>query len=69
MAAYEDCLQETSTKNAPWYAVPADDKKTARLIVSKVILETLKGMKMKFPELSEAQRTEMAGLREQLAKE
>jgi len=40
MQAYEACLSATSTKIAPWYVVPADDKKNARLIVSRIILET-----------------------------
>ena len=41
MAAYEDCLEATSTEHAPWYVVPADDKENARLIVSQVLLDTM----------------------------
>src|ERR1700761_3854139 len=40
--AYEKCLSETSTRQAPWYVVPADDKLNARLIVSKILQQTLK---------------------------
>jgi PPK2 family polyphosphate:nucleotide phosphotransferase len=69
MAAYEDCLAATSTKQAPWYAVPADDKKTARLIVSQAVVEALRGLKMKYPALSDEQRKEMMALRDQLQKE
>jgi hypothetical protein len=43
MEAYEACLAATSTEHAPWYVVPADDKKNARLIVSHIIIETMKG--------------------------
>src|SRR4029079_6870092 len=39
MRAYEECLAATSTSHAPWYVVPADDKKNARLIVSQVLLD------------------------------
>ena len=41
MKAYEECLSATSTQNAPWYVVPADDKENARLIVSRIVLDTL----------------------------
>jgi PPK2 family polyphosphate:nucleotide phosphotransferase len=39
--AYEACLSATSTKEAPWYVIPADDKENARLIVSQIVLDTL----------------------------
>ena len=42
--AYEECLSSTSTREAPWYVVPADDKLTARLFVSHIILETLEDL-------------------------
>ena len=45
MLCYEDLLNRTSQKNAPWYVIPADDKATARLLVAKTILETLKKYK------------------------
>src|SRR5271155_4440833 len=48
-AAFEECLQATSTRQAPWYAVPADDKENARLIVSQIVLDTLGGLKMSYP--------------------
>ena len=50
MHAYAEALQATSTHEAPWYCVPADDKKNARLMVSEVILKTLEGLKPKFPD-------------------
>jgi PPK2 family polyphosphate:nucleotide phosphotransferase len=66
MDAYEKCLSATSSKQAPWYIVPADDKKNARLIVSQVILETLKELKMQYPETTAARRKELLGIRKQL---
>src|SRR5271170_7680137 len=50
MQAYEKCLSATSTRDTPWYVVPADDKENARLIVSRIVLDTLEGLKMAFPE-------------------
>src|SRR5664279_4488555 len=49
MQAYEECLSATSTRHAPWYVVPADDKENARLIVSQIILDTFEGLKMTYP--------------------
>jgi PPK2 family polyphosphate:nucleotide phosphotransferase len=68
MEAYEDCLSETSTSDAPWYVVPADDKKNARLIVSQAILETLDEMKLSYPRISEARRRELALIKKRLKK-
>lgn len=50
MQAYEDCINNTATKKAPWYVVPADDKKNLRLTVSSIIIEELKKMDMSYPE-------------------
>jgi PPK2 family polyphosphate:nucleotide phosphotransferase len=66
--AYEKCLSATSTEVAPWYVVPADDKANARLIVAKVVLETLKRLKMQYPETSPARRRELQTIRRRLAR-
>src|SRR6202046_5291438 len=68
MNAYERCLSATSTRDAPWYVVPADDKENARLIVSRIVLDTLEGLKMAFPETSAKRRQELLSIRKQLAK-
>ena len=68
MEAYEDALRATSTEDSPWYAIPADDKKNARLFVSEVIVETLAGLKMSYPEVDAKRRRELLELRKQLAK-
>ncbi|HEV2694242.1 MAG TPA: ADP-polyphosphate phosphotransferase [Verrucomicrobiae bacterium] len=49
MKAYEACLAATSTGQAPWFVIPADDKQNARLIISHIIAKTLKDLKMEFP--------------------
>jgi PPK2 family polyphosphate:nucleotide phosphotransferase len=66
--AYEQCLMNTSTREAPWYVVPADDKKNARLLVSGILLETLYGMGLQFPSISAARRAELKRMRKQLSR-
>jgi len=66
MTAYEECLSATSTKIAPWYVVPADDKENARLIISQIILDTFKTLKMCYPETDESRRQELLSIRKQL---
>lgn len=68
MKAYEDCLAATSTRYAPWYVVPADDKENARLIISRIILDTFKDLKMSYPKTSAARRRELLEIRKQLLK-
>ena len=64
--AYEECLSATSTQEAPWYIVPADDKENARLIVSKIVLDTFEGLKMTYPEANAKRRRELQLIRKQL---
>jgi PPK2 family polyphosphate:nucleotide phosphotransferase len=68
MKAYEECLSATSTREAPWYVVPADDKENARLIVSQIILDTFEGLKMTYPKADAKRRKELQLIRERLAK-
>lgn len=69
MEVYEDCLSETSTEKSPWYIVPADDKQNSRLIVSKIIVETLNKLKMSYPQLEQKQIAELKSIRESLEKQ
>ncbi len=66
MKAYEECLGATSTSNSPWYVVPADDKENARLIVSKIVVDTLEGLEMSYPKTSDKRRRELQAIRKQL---
>jgi PPK2 family polyphosphate:nucleotide phosphotransferase len=68
MQAYEACLSATSTKEAPWYVVPADDKKNARLIISEIILDVFKGLAMAYPKTGAKRRKELHLIRERLVK-
>ncbi len=56
MQAYEECFTATSTKWAPWHVIPADNKWFSRVAVATVIHETLKGLKLKYPEVSKEQK-------------
>ncbi len=50
MQAYQDVLNQTSTEWAPWYIVPADRKWYRNLVIARLIVETLEGLKMKYPQ-------------------
>jgi PPK2 family polyphosphate:nucleotide phosphotransferase len=63
MNAYEECVNATSTKRAPWYVVPADDKRNARLIVSQAILDALGSLKISYPKVDAARRKELRKIR------
>jgi PPK2 family polyphosphate:nucleotide phosphotransferase len=69
MTAYEECLSATSTHTAPWYIVPADDKQNTGLIISRIVLDALEGLKMAYPKTSPERRRELLAIRKQLTKE
>jgi len=66
--AYEACLSATSTHHAPWYVVPADDKESARLIVSRIVLDALKDLNMAYPKPTKKRRLELEAIGKDLAR-
>ena len=66
MRAYEQALSATSTKESPWYVIPADDKKNARLLVSQVVNQTLESLDLKYPKLDRARLAELKAARQLL---
>ena len=68
MQAYEECLAATSTKTAPWYVVPADDKQNAQLLISQIVLETMTSLKMAYPVPTPERRAELQAIRTLLTK-
>jgi PPK2 family polyphosphate:nucleotide phosphotransferase len=66
MQAYAACISATSSKQAPWYIVPADDKENARLIIADIIVDTLQDMQPEYPTLGVKQQQELAKARELL---
>ena len=70
LSCYEDAINRTSKPHAPWYTIPADDKPTARYIVAKILLETLKKYKdIKEPELDDEVKASINLYKEQLNNE
>jgi PPK2 family polyphosphate:nucleotide phosphotransferase len=67
--AYEAALRATSTKHAPWYVVPADDKWFTRAAVAGILTSTIHSLDLKYPEVTEAQRLALAEARKQLESE
>ncbi|MFO7535836.1 MAG: polyphosphate kinase 2 family protein, partial [Kiritimatiellia bacterium] len=66
MQAYEECLSATNSADAPWYVVPADDKKNARLIVSQVVLDVFHELKMAYPATTAKRRRELNSIRKRI---
>ncbi|MEA2657593.1 MAG: hypothetical protein QOF64_171 [Candidatus Binatota bacterium] len=68
MKAYADCVSATTTRDSPWYVVPADNKANAWLIISQIILNTLEELNLDYPKLSKAHRKELLAIRKLLEK-
>ena len=68
MKAYGECVGATSTRDAPWYVVPADDKENARLIVSQIVLDGLGELKMAYPKTTAKRLAELKSIRKLLMK-
>jgi len=68
-SAYELALGETSTADSPWYAVPADDKANARLIISKIILDRLKDLHLEVPAASQEDHRRLKAFKSELESE
>jgi PPK2 family polyphosphate:nucleotide phosphotransferase len=66
--AFEECLDATSTLQSPWYVVPADDKENARLIVSTIVMDSLRNLKMEYPKTSAKDRAALQAIRKLLVK-
>jgi PPK2 family polyphosphate:nucleotide phosphotransferase len=64
--AYEEMIQRTATKYAPWYVVPADNKWFTRLVVAGAILEALSNLNLSFPDVEKAKKKELQAVRASL---
>ena len=67
--AYEDMIRATATKHAPWYVVPADNKWFTRVVVAAAIIDGLGSLDLKFPEVHEEKKKELAAARRALEEE
>ncbi len=68
-SAYEQCIQNTATQNCPWYIVPGDDKRNARLIISQILVDRFKQMDLRYPELKPEEKRKLKALKALLAKD
>ena len=68
MQAYAHCLAETSTRHAPWYAIPADDKENARLIVSQILMDAFDDLKMAYPKSNPKRHRQLQAIGKMLEK-
>ena len=66
---YGHCLAATSTGNAPWYVIPADDKENGRLMVSQIVVDTLTDLKMSYPVASSERKQELITIRRRLSRD
>ena len=66
MEAYEEMIQHTATKEAPWYVVPADNKWFSRVVVAAAIIDALDSMNLKYPKLDEAKLKDLQAAKEAL---
>ena len=66
--AYEECLAATSTHEAPWWIVPADDKENARLVVSQIVLDAFEALDLRHPKTSPKRVQELQAMRKELTK-
>jgi len=64
--AYEDVFRHTSTRHAPWFIIPADDKWFTRMVVAEIVGETLAGLDLRFPDVTDQMREEWEKARELL---
>jgi len=66
MEAYEETIQETATKDAPWYVVPADNKWFTRVVVAAAVIDALAELKLAYPEVGEKKLKELTAAKEKL---
>ncbi len=66
MEAYEEMIQETATKDAPWYVVPADNKWFTRVVVAAAVIETLDSLDLAYPKVDEEKLKELAAAKKKL---
>jgi len=66
MGAYEEMIQETATKDAPWYVVPADNKWFTRVVVAAAVIETLASLDLAYPKVDEGKLKELAAAKKKL---
>jgi PPK2 family polyphosphate:nucleotide phosphotransferase len=67
--AYQECLEATSTKHAPWYVIPADNKWVTRAAVAIILTETIRGLDLQWPKVSPGQKKSIAEAKRKLERD
>ncbi len=66
---YQEAIQNTSTKNSPWYVIPSNKKWYARLMISEIIVNTLESLKLEYPSISKEQEEVLKKCKQKLLEE
>ena len=69
MHAYEELIKNTATKKSPWYVIPADDKKFARIAISSAIINALDELNLEYPTVNDEQIAELQAVKKVLLEE
>jgi len=69
MDAFEECIAETSSDEAPWYVIPSNHKWVARALVANILVQTIDSLGLKYPEVSDAKMKAIDAAKKQLEKE
>ncbi|MNE89148.1 Polyphosphate kinase 2 [compost metagenome] len=69
MHAYEDLIKNTSTKDSPWYVIPADNKAYARIAIASAVIHTLDEMGLEYPKVSDEKVAELNEIKKALLSE
>ena len=69
MHAFEQAIQATASKHAPWYVVPADNKWFTRLVVAAAIVEAVEKLHLAYPTVDPEKRRELQTIRAALSRE
>ena len=67
--AYDEALRVTSTDDSPWYVIPGDDKKNARLMICHIVIEQLRALKSDYPKVSTEKQRQLSKIERELEKE
>jgi len=69
MNAYEEMIKKTSTRESPWYVVPADNKSFARIVIASAVVNALAGLDLEYPAVGKEKVEELKALRQTLMDE
>jgi hypothetical protein len=69
MEAFEDCINATTSEEAPWYVIPSNHKWVSRALVANILVETIKSLDLKYPEVTAEKMKGIEAAKKQLEKE